>query len=147
MELTVAEISAPSAQIARQYGCKVADHQDVQQTVFEEQVGLIEIVSFVEPNDFYIHGKAMRLRAVGLRANLGLLDAKCLLDHQEKITEDFRKRRLVFTGTLMRGPDNALSFAYLFYDRSWQLKVQWLDWNWCGNYYLVRNRNNSVSDR
>lgn len=49
-----------------------------------------------------INGEEMRERAVMLKCNLGLCDAKRLLAEQDKIPKEFRGFGIPFTGTLLR---------------------------------------------
>lgn len=72
--------------------------EDVKASKFE--VSDLELVSFLKKGEKSVDGEEMRKRAVSLKANSGLDDAKYILDHQADIPVEFRKKYLMFPGTL-----------------------------------------------
>jgi hypothetical protein len=128
----------PSDSLAAEYGLTVVDNEDVEPTV--KSVADLELVYFLKPNDDgRITGQVMRQRAVTLKANLGLSDAKYLLDHQSEISPEFRGKVLVFVGTLLRGSNGRLYVAGLYWDDGrWCLDFYWLDDDWRGGFCLAR---------
>jgi len=98
----------------------------------------LEMVSFLKGED-YVNGDAMKKRAVELKANLGLADAKYLLNHQNEIPVEFRDNVLVCAGTVLRSPGGRLCVACLGWgvDR-WYLGFGWLDSDWRGGGRLLR---------
>ncbi|MBI5023041.1 MAG: hypothetical protein HZC05_02650, partial [Candidatus Magasanikbacteria bacterium] len=95
--------------IVASYGYTVVE--DVAPTL--KSVSDLELVSFLEPGEPFVTGSVIRQRAVTLKANLGLVDAKYLLDHQSEIPTEFRSNLLVFAGTLLRDSYGRLPLAYL----------------------------------
>lgn len=114
----------PSDALAAQHGFTVLE--DVAPSEFK--VADLELVPFLKNGESFINGETLRTRAVTLKANLGLVDAKYILDHKAEIPTEFR-RVLVFTGTLLRGSDGDLRVAVLY----------WLDGRWCLNFNWVGN--------
>ena len=107
--------------------------EDVQPSNFK--ISDLEMVTFLQGEETSIRGKVMRERAVSLKANLGLVDAKRLLDNQSEIPVEFRGKILVFTGTLLRDPDGSLFVACLSFDGGrWCLGFGWVGnvWDGCG---------------
>jgi len=91
--------------------------EDVKPSKFE--VKDLELVSFLEKDkdEESVKGEVVRQRAVSLRANLGLDDAKYVLDHQIEIPVEFRGKFLLFPGTLF----DCLHIVCLFWkDGQWQ---------------------------
>ncbi len=66
----------------------------------EFEVSNLELVSCLKKDEDEVGGEEMRRRAVRLGANLGLDDAKYILDHQAEIPPKFRGKFLLFPGTL-----------------------------------------------
>ncbi len=100
--------------------------EDVQPSKF--QVKDMEMVSFLETGEDYVKGEVMRKRAVGLKANLGLADAKYLLDHQAEIPLEFQNKYIVFPGTVLRGSGGGLHVPCLGWDGDrWVLNFFWVD--------------------
>lgn len=64
------------------------------------QVKDINLVSVLEKDEESVSGKVMRQRAKNLKANLGLADAKYVLEHQAEIPVEFQEKFLLFPGTL-----------------------------------------------
>ena len=126
----------PSDAIAAEYGFTVLE--DVQPSDF--QIKDLEMVPFLKPEDGgNVIGTVMRTRAVTLKANLGLTDAKHLLKHKEEIPVEFRGKYLVFTGTLLRDSGGVLLVAYLFWNGvCWLLNFRWVDFVWDGGNRLLR---------
>ncbi|MBI5023140.1 MAG: hypothetical protein HZC05_03195 [Candidatus Magasanikbacteria bacterium] len=97
------------------------------------------LVSFLESGESRIIGTVLRERAITLKANFGLVDAKYLLDHQLEIQTEFRSNVLVFAGTLLRGSDGGLRVACLCWDGDhWYLNFDWLGSVWSGGDRLPR---------
>ena len=57
------------------------------------------LVSFLENDEEAIDGDLLLERAKKLRANLGIYDAKYILDYKNAISEEFNGKYLMFTGT------------------------------------------------
>lgn len=93
--------------------------EDVAPTDFK--VSDLEFIRFLNEGESPIGGTAMRQKAVVLKANYGLSDAKRLLDHQDEIPTDMRGKYIVFTGTVLRVSDGVLCVAYLY----------WFVGRWC----------------
>lgn len=131
--------SFPSKKIAAEYGFTVME--DVAPSKFE--VKDLELVSFLEDGESYVPGEVMRTRAVTLKANLGLSDAKYTYDHQAEIPPEFRKYYLVFTSTLLRRPGRRpgrcphVAILYWIGGR-WALACDWVGLNWYARGRLVR---------
>ncbi len=89
--------------------------ENVKPSKFE--INELELVSFLEKGEDEVVGEEMRRRAVRLRANLGLDDAKFVLDHQAEILVGFRGKFLLFPGTLF----DCLHIICLFWkDGEWR---------------------------
>ena len=99
----------------------------------------LELVPFLNQNESFIAGTVMRSRAITLKANLGLVDAKYLLDHQLEIPAEFRSNVLVFAGTLLRGSNGDLHVAYLCWNGNrWCLRFYRVGCDWDDGDRLVR---------
>lgn len=129
-------VGHPSSTLASSYGYTVLE--DV--TPSEFKVVDLELVPFLNPEDGgRIGGETLRQRAVTLKANLGLVNAKYILDHQSEIPTEFRDYVLVFTGTLLRVSGGGLHVACLcWYGGCWHLDFDWLDCGFSGVGRLVR---------
>lgn len=113
--------------------------QDVAPTEFK--VSDLELVSFMKSSKSCVSGKVMRKRAINLKANLGLADAKYILDHQAEIPVEFRNKRIVFPGTLLCTPDGNLHVACLFWhDGRWCLLFYRLAFDWRDHDRLARRK-------
>lgn len=111
--------------------------EDVEPSQF--QVKDLELVPFLHEGKRPINGDTMRQRAVELNANLGLADAKFVLDHQDEIPVEFRGKYLVFTGTLLRYSGGYPRVAALFwYGSRWCLNFDWLAYDWDARGRLLR---------
>lgn len=101
----------------------------------------LELVSFKEMNRYPSPGERMRQLAVSLNADLGFDDAKRVFDQHKEIPVEFRSYCLVFPGTLLIGPGDAMGvvcFAYAF-DDGWKPFVAYLNLTrWDDGYRLVR---------
>jgi len=110
--------------------------EDVEPSQF--QVKDLKLVPFLEDGENYVDGEELRQRAKKLKANLGLADAKFIMDHQNEIPTEFRDKYLVFTGTLLHSLGGELSVAYLSWSRGrWYLSFYWLGHGWFGGDCLV----------
>ena len=104
----------------------------------------IEFISYLNNGEEFgwgIAGEVMRERAIQLRANLGLVDAKYILEHQDEIPADLQgKVYIVFPGTLLNDFDGNTNVAYSTWDgQYWRLYFTWLSDIWNGNGRLVRS--------
>lgn len=117
---------------------------DVEPSEFD--LDAMEYVGFLEEKDGkqeeYVVGKVMRGRSVILEATFGLVDLKRFLAEPEKIQAEFRgKKVIIFTGTVLRGPDGCLLVAYLFwFGDEWALGFVWLDGNFVAISVLPRSK-------
>lgn len=98
-------------------------------------VSKVDFKSFLQGDESYTSGNEMRKRAIKLKGNLGLSDAKRFLEQQDKIPPEFRgKKYIVFTGTVLRGSDGVFHVAYLDWDGGrWVLGFGWLGGGWSGD--------------
>lgn len=78
----------------------------------------IEGVSYLRKYGAGSHGNDVLDRAIELDADYGQADAEYLLEHQDKIPEELRPYRLIFTGTIWRGPNSRY--------------IPCLEWSWWG---------------
>lgn len=104
--------------------------EDVDFTPFD--ISKMELVPFLKAGENSINGEEMVRRArTELRANLGQRHAEHLLEHQDKIPEEFRKFYITFTGTVWRRPDGLRRVACLYwYGGRWSLDFRWLGNDW-----------------
>lgn len=101
--------------------------EDVPPSEFE--VADLKFRSFLKKKEYGVSGETMRKRAVAMKGNLGLADAKRFLAEQKKIPQELRGLYVVFPGTVLRGPHGYLHVACL----SWG-GCRWsLDWRWLGH--------------
>ena len=109
---------------------------------FEFKVKDLEFISFLEKGEDYIGGEEMRKRAVGLKANLGLADAKYLLDHKAEIPAKLRgKKYIVLPGTVLRDSVGDLLVPYLGWRGGrWVLDFNWVDNAFNGYDVLARSK-------
>ncbi|MEK9183328.1 MAG: hypothetical protein AAB849_02355 [Patescibacteria group bacterium] len=136
-EKNQSKVKIQSEIIAAKYDYAVVE--DV--TPSKRQISDLEIVSFLNDDESYINGTVMRVRAVILKANLGLVDAKRLLDNQEEIPVEFRSKVLVFTGTLLRDSGGRLHVACLYWGGGrWCLRFDWIDGGFFGACRLLRGK-------
>ena len=86
-----------------------------------------DFITFLEKGESYINGEVMRQRAKKHTANLGLVDAKRDLEHQDNIPVGLRGKYLVYSGTVLRDSDGNLDVPCLDWggDR-WVLLFRWL---------------------
>ncbi len=99
----------------------------------------LELVSFLKKRANPVSGETMRKRAADLRANLGLADAKYVLEHQAEISDRFQNYYLVFPGTVLRDHVGYLNVACLCWSGGrWCLLWSWLGRGWDGGVHFVR---------
>lgn len=113
--------------------------EDVQPIEFK--VGDLEFPAFLKDGDpGYILGDELRRRAAGaLKANLGLVAAKYLLEHQDEIPVEMQKFYIVLPGTLLRDSVGILRVACLrFGEGRWVLGFRWVDGLFNGHGRLAR---------
>ncbi len=91
--------------------------EDVQ-PIFDLRVTDLRFVGFLQDkHGFIAKGIQLRERAIALKANLGLADARNILIQQNDIPANLRgSLRIVFTGTIVRRPDGGLSIALLWWN-------------------------------
>lgn len=98
--------------------------EDVEGTQYPHQ---LELAPFLLKGESYIKGEELVERAKKMQANLGQRQAEYLLDHQDKIPEEWRQYYLVFPGTTWRGRGGFRSVPYLRWDgERWCLGFAWL---------------------
>ncbi len=88
--------------------------EDVEPTDFH--VKDLDFVAFLNEGDAPVSGSVMRKSAVALKANFGLSDAKRMLAEQADFPVDMRRKCIVLTGTVIRGPVGRLYVAYIHCD-------------------------------
>lgn len=93
--------------------------EDVAPTDFK--VSDLEFVPFLNDGERSVNGTTMRQRAVVLKANYGLSDAKRLLENQNDIPINRHGKHIVFTGTVLRDSGGDLYVAYVY----------WRGGRWC----------------
>ncbi|MEK9182947.1 MAG: hypothetical protein AAB849_00350 [Patescibacteria group bacterium] len=125
-----------SEMVAAEHGFTVVE--DVPLT--ECKASDLELVPFLQSEDGgRIGGETLRKRAVTLKSNLGLMDAKRLLDNQSEIPIEFRGKVLVFTGTFLRDSDGSLHVSCLYGNGDrWCLSFYWIDNDFGDNSRLLR---------
>mgnify|MGYP001592610709 CR=1 FL=1 len=114
-------------------------------TIIEDVVPSIkngrDFITFLEKGESYINGEVMRKRAKKLTANLGLVDAKNDLEHQDNIPVGLRGKYLVYSGTVLRVSGGRLSVPCLFwYGDRWVLRFDWLGSDFHGFGRLARGK-------
>jgi hypothetical protein len=88
--------------------------------------------------DGRIDGPMLRYRAVELRANKGLSDAKHMLKGHLWVQTYLRSYRLVFIGTVLRNQNDFLYVPCLrWWNDHWELEFEQLTHAWGGNDRLV----------
>jgi len=103
--------------------------EDVTPTLFN--IRDLKFKGFLKSGESLVNGSTMRERAVAMKGNLGLVDAKRLLDHQSEIPTKLRGRHIMFLGTVLRGSGGFLGVPCLFLDGDrWCLIFGWLDGGW-----------------
>jgi hypothetical protein len=124
-----------SAEIAAIHGFTVIE--DVEPSKFN--VRDLVLVPFLKEGETGVKGRIMRERAVGLEANLGLVDAQSILNHEDQIYVGMRRMKPVFSGTLLRDQNNKPCVAYMHFDGSWNLCFASIDYGvWGGDSSLLR---------
>lgn len=108
--------------------------EDVEPRSFK--VGDLKFKSFLQGDETYVGGDTMRQRAVELKGNLGLSDAKYFLEHQSEIPTELRGKYIVFAGTVMRGSGGSIHVPFIYFnDGRWVLGFDWL-----GCHFNVNDR-------
>lgn len=110
--------------------------QDIAPSTFK--VGDRKFKPFLKDNESYIHGEEFCMRAVRMKGNLGLSDAKYFLEHQSEIPTELRGKYIVFTATVLRDSSGNFRVACLCWrgDR-WVLDFRWLDGDFGGRYLVA----------
>lgn len=115
--------------------------EDVQPTSFRIQD--VAPSSFLKEGESEITSQEMRRRAVVLDGNMGLVDAKYLLQHQIDIPADWQDCYFVFPGTVLRkSTDNHLFIPILIYGTygGWSLYFSDLDSDWYADGCVISVR-------
>lgn len=101
----------------------------------------LEFFSFLKDGESYISGEAMRKRARAEKADLGLVDGKYLLAHQEEIRVELRGKYIPLPGTVLRDPGGRLYVPCLCWDGDrWCLDFDWLALDWRDRGRLARRK-------
>lgn len=92
----------------------------------------IKFISFLERGEVSVHDKVMCERAVKLGGNLGLADARWLVENRQLIPAELRGRKyIIFPGTVLRDSIGYLYVPYLLWDDGrWILNFRWLEDRW-----------------
>lgn len=114
--------------------------EDVELSKFD--IKNLSFISFLENGEDYIRGEEMRKRAVTLKANRGLADAKYLLDHQAEIPAKLRgKKYIVLPGTVLRDSNGYLCVPYLHWNGvRWVLSFFWVGNGFHSSIVLARSK-------
>lgn len=100
-----------------------------------------EFVTFIEAWEEYIGGGLMRARGKKLGANLGLVDAKYDLEHQENSSVELRGKYLVYSGTVLRDSVGRLNVPDLGWRGGrWVLGFRWISGLFYGSGRLARSK-------
>ncbi len=101
-------------------------------------VSKLKFRSFLKDGELWVNGKVLRKRAVELKGNLGLTDAKRFLAEQGKIPAKPRDFYIVFPGTVLRDFVGRLRVPYLdFHGGRWVLDFNWLVGGWVDGGHLA----------
>ena len=117
------------------FNLTVEEGQNLKPTNFN--LADLQFRSFIKEGDSkYITGEEMRRRAITMKGNLGLADAKNLRDqlnsHPDK-RKDLQGKYIVLPDTLLRHSGGGLLVACLFwYGGSWGFCFGWLGLGWGG---------------
>jgi len=121
--------SFPSATLAADLipkGWKIIE--DVAPSKFK--ISDLKLAPFMEEGEDYGYGKPVREYSVGFKDNLGLVDAKFILEHQQEIPAEFQNNYLVFSGTVLRNPDDGsrrvACLCWIEESLGWSLYWCWL---------------------
>lgn len=107
----------------------------------ELKVKDMEFISFLEKGEEYVGGEKMRQRAITLRGNLGLCDAKRVLADQAKLPKNLRGNYIIFPGTFLRDSDDDPGVPYLRWRGvCWVLDFSWLCGGFRGSDRLARGK-------
>ena len=118
-----------------EFNLTVEEGQNLKPTNFN--LADLQFRSFIKEGDSkYITGEEMRRRAITMKGNLGLADAKNLRDqlnsHPDK-RKDLQGKYIVLPDTLLRRSDDALHVACLCWlGGSWEFGFGWLGFGWDG---------------
>lgn len=95
--------------------------EDVDQSSFN--IAQLKFRSFMKDDDgVCIDNQTMRSRAISMKGNLGLADAKYLFYHQEEIPSNIRNKVIIFPGTVLYWSNHILSMPYLYWgEEVWRL--------------------------
>lgn len=103
--------------------------EDVSPSRFK--IGNLRFVNYLPEKKKYIFGEEMRERAVLLGANLGLCDAKRVLERQSELPACLRRYRLFFPATLLRDAMGRPRVPYLWWSgQSWKCDFDYVDLVW-----------------
>ncbi|MEK7756363.1 MAG: hypothetical protein AAB385_04045 [Planctomycetota bacterium] len=119
-----------------EFNLTVEEGQNLKPTNFN--LADLQFRSFIKEGDSkYITGEEMRRRAITMKGNLGLADAKNLRDqlnsHPDK-RKDLQGKYIVLPDTLLRRSGGDLHVAYLCWlGDSWEFRFPWLAHGWSGH--------------
>lgn len=101
----------------------------------------LEYIGFLEWQEKHIGGEEVQKRAVKLKGNLGLSDAKYLLANQAKIPTELRGKYIVLPGTVLRNTGGDCFVPYLVWSSGrWILRLYLLSSSFDGDDRLVRSK-------
>lgn len=102
------------------------------------EIANLQFACFLKGVETSIGGETLRWRAKELGGDLGLADAKHLLNHQDEIPEEWRGYFIVFPGTVLSEPGGRRLVPIMFWlgDR-WHLYFLWLFNEWVGRDRLI----------
>lgn len=113
--------------------------EDVQFTPPDLATLAITGVAFLRDGESYVNGEEMVTRdRKEHKCNLGQAAAEWLLENQNLIPADLRKKVLVFTGTIWQNPDGRRYVVCLYWGVGrWILHFGWLGHDWAGSDVLA----------
>jgi hypothetical protein len=104
-------------------------------------VGKLDLVTFFKDGKTYFDIEEMAACAVNLNANLGQCHAEYILEHQDEISKEFRKFKLILPGTVWCDRKGSLWLPYLDWGgERWFLFFDRFDGGFTSRYRLLRPR-------
>jgi len=100
----------------------------------------LEFIPFLYGGELFLRGEDIMERVNELCANeLGLADAKYVLDHQDQIPADLREYTLFFAGAILCDDSKECRVPYLvFLNNAWTIEFYWMRDEWGGNFRVAR---------